>query len=298
VPPVPGVPFSATVECVSQQKLADGSVIVLKTRKHIARDSTGRTHNESRKFVAPSYAGESPLTEIQLYDPGTKLDTHLDPLMLIARQTRKTKPPEPSVHSVPDPNPNTPASLVKQVKDLGNRDFEGISLQGTLQSEEDGSFTEFWYSPKFSLYMSRRHEDAVWKQTVEVTEFHAQEPDPSDFAIPPGYKVVEVQDTLPLPDIPGVYHVGNGVLAPELIHSVDPEYTMEARRNKYQGVCVVSLVVDEHGKPQNIQVVRHLEKGLDHSAVVAVSKYQFKPATLNGRPVPVQVEIMVRFRVY
>jgi TonB family protein len=184
------------------------------------------------------------------------------------------------------------------VKDLGNRDFEGISLQGTLQSEEDGSFTEFWYSPKFSLYMSRRHEDAVWKQTVEVTEFHAQEPDPSDFAIPPGYKVVEVQDTLPLPDIPGVYHVGNGVLAPELIHAVDPEYTMEARRNKYQGVCVVSLVVDEHGKPQNIQVVRHLEKGLDHSAVVAVSKYQFKPATLNGRPVPVQVEIMVRFRVY
>jgi TonB family protein len=298
VAPVPGAPFSATVEFVSQQKLPDGSVIVLKTQNHIARDSAGRTHNETRKFVAPSYNGEFPLTDIHLYDPQTKLDTHLDPLTLIARQTRKTRPPEPNAQSVPDPNPKVLASPVKHVKDLGSRDFEGISLQGTRQSGADGSFTDYWYSPRFSIYMGRTHENAAWKQTVEITEFHAQEPDPSEFVIPAEYKVVEQKEKLPTPNASGVYQMGDGILAPELIYAPDPTYTAEARMKRYSGVCVVSVVVDEHGKPQNIQVLRHLEMGLDEASVAAVSKYKFKPGRLNGNPVPVLVYMEVKYRIY
>jgi len=96
----------------------------------------------------------------------------------------------------------------------------------------------------------------------------------------------------------GLYHVGGGVAAPQLIYSVDPEFSDEARRAKFQGVCVVSLVVDPQGNPQRVQVVRHLGMGLDQKAVAAVKQYRFKPATLQGRPVAVEVNIEVNFRIY
>ena len=96
----------------------------------------------------------------------------------------------------------------------------------------------------------------------------------------------------------GPYHVGGGVSAPQLLFSPDPEFSDEARRAKYQGVCVVSLIVDAQGNPQRVQVVRHLGMGLDEKAVEAVRQYKFKPATLQGKAVPVEVNIEVNFRIY
>jgi periplasmic protein TonB len=96
----------------------------------------------------------------------------------------------------------------------------------------------------------------------------------------------------------GLYHVGGGVSAPQLVFAPDPEFSDEARRAKFQGVCVVSLVVDPEGNPQRVQVVRHLGMGLDQKAVAAVKQYRFKPATFEGRPVPVEVNIEVTFRIY
>jgi bla regulator protein BlaR1 len=97
---------------------------------------------------------------------------------------------------------------------------------------------------------------------------------------------------------PRIYHVGADVSAPKLIFAPDPEFSEEAKRAKYQGVCVVSLIVDAQGNPQHIQVVRHLGKGLDQKAVEAVNQYRFKPAMLHKKPVPVQVNIEVNFRLY
>jgi TonB family protein len=96
----------------------------------------------------------------------------------------------------------------------------------------------------------------------------------------------------------GLYHVGGGVSAPQLVFAPDPEFSDEARRAKYQGVCVVSLIVDAQGNPQRVQVVRHLGMGLDEKAVEAVKQYRFKPATLQGKAVPVEVNIEVNFRIY
>lgn len=96
----------------------------------------------------------------------------------------------------------------------------------------------------------------------------------------------------------GLYHVGGGVAAPQLIYSVDPEFSDEARRAKYQGVCVVSLIVDTQGNPQRVGVVRHLGMGLDEKAVEAAKQYKFKPAMLGGKPVPVEIYVEVNFRIY
>ena len=92
--------------------------------------------------------------------------------------------------------------------------------------------------------------------------------------------------------------VGGGVSAPQVIHSVDPEFTDEARRAKYQGVVSIRLIVDRQGNPQNIHVARHLGMGLDEKAIEAVRQYKFSPAMYQGHAVPVQMEINVNFQLY
>ncbi len=92
--------------------------------------------------------------------------------------------------------------------------------------------------------------------------------------------------------------MGGDVSGPQLIFSPNPEYSEEARRAKYQGVCILSLIVDAQGNPQRVQVVRHLGKGLDKKAVEAVKQYRFKPAMRHGEPVAVEVNIEVNFRLY
>jgi len=95
-----------------------------------------------------------------------------------------------------------------------------------------------------------------------------------------------------------IYHVGGEVSAPKLIYATDPHFTDKAIKAKYQGVCVLSLIVDAQGRPQDVKVVRHLEMGLDEKAIEAVQQYKFTPALLHGKPVAVEVNIEVNFRRY
>jgi periplasmic protein TonB len=96
----------------------------------------------------------------------------------------------------------------------------------------------------------------------------------------------------------GVMSVGGGVSAPQLIRSVDPEFTDEARRAKYQGSVSIKLIVDRQGNPQDVEVVRHLGMGLDEKAIEAVRQYKFSPAMYQGHPVAVQMVINVNFHLY
>lgn len=96
----------------------------------------------------------------------------------------------------------------------------------------------------------------------------------------------------------GVYRIGGGVSAPVPIFTPEAEFSDEARRAKYQGVCLISLIVDAQGNPQNPRVVRPLGMGLDEKALEAVRKYKFKPAMKGGTPVPVMMSIEVNFRLY
>lgn len=96
----------------------------------------------------------------------------------------------------------------------------------------------------------------------------------------------------------GVYHPGGGISSPKVISAVDPEFSDEARRQKYQGVVVLSLIVDAQGNPQRIRVIRPLGMGLDEKAIEAVRQYKFKPAMKGGQPVPVEINIEVNFQLF
>ena len=55
---------------------------------------------------------------------------------------------------------------------------------------------------------------------------------------------------------------------------------------------VVSLVVDEFGKPGNIKIkYSSLEADLDEAAVAAVAKWRFRPKREGWRAYPMRYEI-------
>jgi protein TonB len=96
----------------------------------------------------------------------------------------------------------------------------------------------------------------------------------------------------------GVFKVGGGVSAPKAVFSPDPEYSEEARKAKYQGTCVLWLVVGPDGHPRDIRVARTLGLGLDEKAIEAVKQWKFEPAMKDGKPVAVQINVEVSFRLY
>ncbi len=96
----------------------------------------------------------------------------------------------------------------------------------------------------------------------------------------------------------GVYRVGGGVSAPKVIYEVDPEFSEEARKAKYQGVVVVGLEIGPDGRVRDAKVARSLGLGLDEKAIEAVKKWKFEPARKDGVPVAVMVNVEVSFRLY
>jgi len=113
----------------------------------------------------------------------------------------------------------------------------------------------------------------------------------------------------PQPDAQGIYVVGNGVTAPKPTYTPSPPYTDQARKKKISGGCVVALVVDAQGNPQNAHITRSIaeglppklkkaSEGLDQNAVTALMQYRFEPAEYQGKPVPVRVKVEVHFAMY
>jgi protein TonB len=95
----------------------------------------------------------------------------------------------------------------------------------------------------------------------------------------------------------GAYRVGGGVSAPSVLFKVEPEYSEEARKAKFQGTVVLAIVVDPTGKARDIRVIRPLGLGLDEKAIEAVMKWRFKPGFKDGAAVPVQATVEVNFRL-
>jgi TonB family protein len=96
----------------------------------------------------------------------------------------------------------------------------------------------------------------------------------------------------------GVFRVGGGVSAPKAIFAPDPEYSEEARKAKYQGTAVLSLIVGADGRPRQISVARSLGMGLDQKAIEAVKQWKFEPAKKDGVPVAVMIRVDVDFHLY
>jgi TonB family protein len=72
-----------------------------------------------------------------------------------------------------------------------------------------------------------------------------------------------------------------------------------AARDKHQGgMCIVSVVIDAKGLPQNPRIIRCTDTMFEKNSLDAIRQYRFKPAfrTSDGTPVAVMVTVEINFR--
>jgi len=96
----------------------------------------------------------------------------------------------------------------------------------------------------------------------------------------------------------GVFRIGGGVSAPKATYAPDPEYSEEARKAKYQGTVVLSLIVGADGVPRDIRVARSVGLGLDEKVIETVKTWKFDRGTKDGKPVATYATIEVAFHLY
>lgn len=201
VTPVPGVPLTAVVELESTQILPDGSTNVRKTINNIARDLQGRIYNERRQWMNPAVAGAPKLLSFHIYDPLTGLNAFLDPATHIARQMPRSEASADTETKTSAAAPARNAVVIEE--DLGTQSIENVSVHGTRRSTTVPAAAsgtgkavvvtdDTWYSEELHLNMLVKHDDPrTGQQTVTVTHVDRNEPNPTVFQIPAGYKVVD-----------------------------------------------------------------------------------------------------------
>jgi TonB family protein len=78
---------------------------------------------------------------------------------------------------------------------------------------------------------------------------------------------------------------------------VEPQYSEEARKARYQGTVVLEAIVRKDGTVDILRVVRSLGFGLDENAIQALKQWRFRPGTKGGLPVDVALNIEVNFNL-
>ena len=76
------------------------------------------------------------------------------------------------------------------------------------------------------------------------------------------------------------------------------QYTELARLNRVMGTVVLSALFGADGQISDIRVVRQLPDGLTEEAIKAMHKMRFRPATKNGQPVSVRMNIEFSFNIF
>jgi len=78
----------------------------------------------------------------------------------------------------------------------------------------------------------------------------------------------------------------------------EPTYTEAARRAGVTGTVVLRAVFASNGTVTNVFVSRALSFGLTAEAVKAAKRIQFTPATKDGKPVSMWLELQYNFNLY
>lgn len=87
---------------------------------------------------------------------------------------------------------------------------------------------------------------------------------------------------------------------PRIVHAEPAIYPEMARLTAREGSVTVLALVGIDGSVRRVRIARSsgAKVGFDEAALVAVSKYRFRPAIQNGRPVTVWVSQRIEFRLH
>jgi TonB family protein len=78
----------------------------------------------------------------------------------------------------------------------------------------------------------------------------------------------------------------------------EPQYTEDARKNQITGTVVLRAVFTSGGQVTSIRAVSGLPFGLTERAIAAARQIRFTPATKDGRPVSMYIQLEYNFNLY
>ncbi len=93
------------------------------------------------------------------------------------------------------------------------------------------------------------------------------------------------------------HQVTTGVIAPKLIKEskITVATTDFYTQDLASQFVLLHLLVDENGKPQNVQVIKSANPQVDSRVLAAVRDYRFSPATLDHQTIPLQLDLRINF---
>jgi len=226
---VKGAPYSATMNNESIQTLADGNRIVQTNTGTIARDSQGRTRQDAALPAIGNLSAASAPHLVFIQDPVAGTSYTLNLTDKTAWKNPTPPPgiggPGASVASgtffiqtgggVPPPAPPPPPmiALTKHLatdeqpeantESFGSQTMEGVVVNGvrttrTIPAGQVGNdrlisiVTEVWTSTDLrTIVSSKRNDPRMGEQTFRLTNIVRAEPDPSLFAVPSDFKIID-----------------------------------------------------------------------------------------------------------
>ena len=82
---------------------------------------------------------------------------------------------------------------------------------------------------------------------------------------------------------------------PVALTKVDPAYPPSLQQDGIQGTVVLYALIHTDGTVRDIRVLHGLEDRLDESAIKALSRWKFRPATKSGTPVDIEAVVQIPF---
>lgn len=203
--PVTNAPYSASFTDTSSERLQDGSALNHTDTRTVARDSLGRTREET---TIPAYGDKAVRTEVVIVDPVARTVTHLhtsDKTAVVRTlpaplQGAATHPMPPADGSTAHPYGSRKDSNVVRT-DLGSKTISGIVATGTKTTRTIPAGTmgntaalvathEEWFSPDLKIELSRTDSDPFHgTRTMTASALSKAEPDAALFRVPSDYKV-------------------------------------------------------------------------------------------------------------
>jgi hypothetical protein len=228
--PVQGAPYSATSSNENIQTLADGTRIVQTSTGSIARDSQGRTRQDTSLPAIGNLSATDAPHLVFIQDPVAQTAYTLN----LTDKTAQKMPSLPANITTSGPASGGPGKVIMQMgniasangppppgimmqrtfianndqgqvntEDLGSQTMEGVLVNGVrttraIPAGEIGNdrpiniLTEVWTSLDLkTIVYSKRSDPRMGEQTFQLTNIVRTEPDASLFTVPSDFKIVD-----------------------------------------------------------------------------------------------------------
>jgi len=197
LPPIAGLPLSATALVDYRQIMPDGSTALSRFVTRVARDSRGRTYGEVRWRTPLTHPGVGRLVQARIYDPKSCIRTLYYPG---ARTAVRQIVPEQR----PQANASSPKGSVVKVEDLGSKTIDNLAVKGTrrttvIPAAASGTgapvtvVDEYWYSEDLHTNLLQVHTDPrTGTRTAILADIKRADPNPAFFKLPPGYRATNL----------------------------------------------------------------------------------------------------------